>query len=446
MNEENAITLLRRLLKEAPLNDLEEAVFRFSWRGWSYSQISKCLGYDHGYIRGVGFHLWRSLTDECGQRVSKKNVRSVFEQKQYYLQESTPADHTISTNRLQHSGTWNDFPNLQELYGREEELATLHHWIVNDGSRLIGLFGPGGIGKTEIAKDLVQNLTDHFDCIIWRSLRNAPALPELLESILNLFSETPIDKQATRYETGKDEIDQFIDGLKQQRCLLVLDQVEAILQSGEYCGYFARGYQSYGELLKHIGEQTHPSCVILTSREKPLEFSQMQGNTLPVRSMTLSGLCPEAGRAIVELKGTFSATDEVWHKLVDLYCGNPLMLKTAGAAIQEMFEGKVESFLTHSVFIFDDINLLLDEQFNRLTTIELVLMDWLATQRSTVTLDTLEVALNTDKTLQSIPKRQVFEALKSLLRRALVYKAGSNFSQHPLIMEYLRENSPLQPE
>ena len=63
--------------------------------------------------------------------------------------------------------------------------------------------------------------------------------------------------------------------LKQHRCLLVLDNAESILKLGAHCGLYRPGYEDYGVLLKQVGEQSHQSCLLLTSREKPLEFSQL---------------------------------------------------------------------------------------------------------------------------------------------------------------------------
>ncbi|NJR67061.1 MAG: hypothetical protein HC772_19900 [Leptolyngbyaceae cyanobacterium CRU_2_3] len=42
-----------------------------------------------------------------------------------------------------------------------------------------------------------------------------------------------------------------------------------------------------------MSDERHQSCLVLTSREKPAEVSIREGDTLPVRSLQLTGLPPQ---------------------------------------------------------------------------------------------------------------------------------------------------------
>ena len=68
----------------------------------------------------------------------------------------------------------------------------------------------------------------------------------------------------------------------------------ALGQTGQY----RAGYEGYGQLFKQIGELAHQSCLLLTSREKPREVVQLEGEQLSVRTLPLKGLNPEAGREL----------------------------------------------------------------------------------------------------------------------------------------------------
>src|SRR2546422_449366 len=74
------------------------------------------------------------------------------------------------------------------------------------------------------------------------------------------------------------------------RCRLILDNVEAILQGGEHVGHYLEGYEEYGHLFRQVAEVPHQSCLLLTSREKPPELARLEGKLHSVRSLELGGL------------------------------------------------------------------------------------------------------------------------------------------------------------
>jgi hypothetical protein len=157
--------------------------------------------------------------------------------------------------------------------------------------------------------------------------------------------------------------------LRSRQCLLILDNVEIILDR-EQVGQWRKGYEAYGQLLRTIGDTPHKSCLLLTSREKPRELGLMEGEQGVVRSLPLSGLTPDDGRAIFRQKGTFTGSEAEWQTLINHYGGNPLALKMVAATIQELFNGRIADVLAdiaEGVFVFEDIRDLLDRQFDRLS-------------------------------------------------------------------------------
>jgi DNA-directed RNA polymerase specialized sigma24 family protein len=75
---EEALALLDTLMPGQQLKDIQETVFRYTWQGWTYAEIAKHAGYEVGYVRDVGYELWQQLTQTIGERVTKKNLRSVL--------------------------------------------------------------------------------------------------------------------------------------------------------------------------------------------------------------------------------------------------------------------------------------------------------------------------------------------------------------------------------
>ncbi|NEQ35148.1 MAG: NACHT domain-containing protein [Okeania sp. SIO3I5] len=157
-------------------------------------------------------------------------------------------------------------PTIPYFYGRIQELDTLKQWILQDKYKLIILLGRGGIGKTSLETKLRKEIENNFDYVIWRSLEASPKIESILEDSIKFFSN---QQETTLPETLEEKITRLINYFESSRCLLILDNAESILQSGNQTGKYREGYQGYGNLLKRIAESSHQSCLLITTREKP---------------------------------------------------------------------------------------------------------------------------------------------------------------------------------
>src|SRR5437763_11181189 len=70
---------------------------------------------------------------------------------------------------------WGEALDVPSFYNREQELATLSRWVVEEGCRLVSVLGVGGIGKSALAVQVMHRLADQFDVVIFRSLRDSPS-------------------------------------------------------------------------------------------------------------------------------------------------------------------------------------------------------------------------------------------------------------------------------
>lgn len=323
---------------------------------------------------------------------------------------------------------WGEAIDVEAFYGRERELQTLGHWITTERCRIVVILGMGGIGKTYLTAKLARQVRDQFDHVFWRDLRNAPPPADVLEDGIKFLSGQPLIELPADM-AGR--ISLLMNLLRENRCLLVLDNVETILQGKDRAGVCRHGYEGYGRLLEWMGETDHQSCLIVTSREKPAEIVPLEGDSSPVRSWQLAGLGQAEARKLLQDKG-LSGPDEAWATLIQRYGGNPLALRQVSGTIQDLFDGSIPAFLEQSGAVFGNIRSLLQEQIGRSSALQQEIMTWLAIEREPISLAELA-----GDVLQRVLPKQLLEGLDSLQRRSLIERSGARFTLQPVVMEYI---------
>ncbi len=315
------------------------------------------------------------------------------------------------------------------LRGRRTELVELQQWIITDRYRLVAVLGLGGIGKTALATALARQIKDEFEYVIWRSLRNAPPLEDILADCIKFFSN---QQQTDLSEDVSRRITLLIDYLRQHRCLMILDNAETILRS-DRAGYYLDGYEGYGELIQRVGETDHQSCLLLTSRERPKELNLIESKTTPVRSLQLTGLEQVEGREILTDMG-LSAPEETLNDLIDRYIGSPLALKLVSSTIQTLYSGDITAFLKDAATTIGYVRDPLEQQFERLSEREREIMYWLAINREPVSLPELR-----EDIVRLVSPQELLEALEALQRRSMIETSSGRFTLHPVVMEYITD-------
>src|SRR2546422_4396841 len=70
---------------------------------------------------------------------------------------------------------WGEALAVLSFYDRQREVASLTQWVVQERCRVASVLGMGGIGKSALAARVMHQLAPHFEVVLWRSLRDAPA-------------------------------------------------------------------------------------------------------------------------------------------------------------------------------------------------------------------------------------------------------------------------------
>jgi len=314
-------------------------------------------------------------------------------------------------------------PNVRILYGRTEELENLSQWIVTDKCRFVTVLGMGGIGKTAPVAKLVEKVKSEFQYVMCRSLYKAPPIEKFLSDAINLFSNFEIKLP----NTFDEKLTLLFDYLRSLRCLLVLDNVESIMQSGTYAGQYQTGYEGYAELIELVAESEHQSCLVLTTREKPKMM-------LREKSLQLSGLKESAGQQFFTENDYFKFSEAAQKKIIQCYGGNPQALHIVLTDIQDWPTVDIFQWIKNideNLLVFEDIEELLETQFERLSKPEKVVIYWLAINREPVSIFDLKADIVSPKI-----RRKVYGIVKSLRRRSLIEKVADGFTLQQIVMDY----------
>ncbi len=356
---------------------------------------------------------------------------------------STEKNSVSLGSTLHSSQDWGGAPSVAFLYGREAEAELLRSWIIDDLCRLILVTGLGGIGKTDLVTcigrggnraegtsyTLAHGIQSHFDCVVWRSLLNAPAPDELFSDVLAVIS----GHSSIRRSLPNQQIGEIIACLQSRRCLLIFDNLEAVLMPGDPSMRYREGYDGYGVFFEQIAKVNSQSCLVLTSREKPKVVADLEGIRKPVRSIALGGIGKNESRDLFSQIGTFYGTDEDWNNIVQLYRGNPLALELAARHIDQVFEGDLAAFLNDGHPVFSDLRDLLDWHLERLSHEETEIVYWLAIEREPVS-----IAMLFEDIVSPTSRERIASTLQSLQRRMPLERArGQYFALQPVLIEHI---------
>ena len=349
---------------------------------------------------------------------------------------------------------WNEIPQQHKFYGYQWELRRLTEWWAT-GCRLIGIFGLVGQGKSALGSYFCQSLRESLrsstpfdlaptevaeppakngeprqvDTIIWRSAHNVVAPVQLVQDWLAQLTGQP--PPAT--QEWQQLLALLIAQLAHKRCLLVLDNLDRLMQRDANTGRYHPDWAKYSELLCWIGTSQHQSCLLLLSRESPLEFARWEEQSTTIRSLQLTGLDEADGCQLLTAHGLTAPTG-LSAKLTQRYSGNPLALLIAAETIQQLFNGDVERFLAAETLIFDDLRTMFDDQFSQLGAVEREIL-------LHVVIDTEILAPEKLWSTLALPasRRTYLEAQRALLRRAWLESQQSGLVIPNLVLEYLAE-------
>lgn len=368
----------------------------------------------HCYAGQAPFSTWKAVDDLASGFLGRQRRAAATHRSKVQSAGQPLRDTTLATS--------------PGFYGRAAELDTLNRFIETEQCQLIGIFGLGGIGKSALVRHFVSQHKSQFDVVFWASLCTRPRPEELAASLLQQIGWSDSAVLPQRLD---NLIEQILVALHSCRVLIVLDQFESVLEPRVTAGRYCEGYEGYEQLLHTFSALTHRGCVLITSRERPVSFTNQEPDSGRIRSLRLGGMRP--GDAYLLLADQCIRADTATADLlIARYSGNPLAIKIIAEQIRELFADNVAAFMSAGELVVSGIEELLEKQFWRLSEAEQRVFVWLAIKRTPLSLAALQLQLH-----DSLSRREVSVALVSLWRRSLVEHERNGFMLQKIVQEYI---------
>jgi hypothetical protein len=361
LNLEKALVILDTFLPSKSLSNVQELVFRQTWEGKTYAEIASESDYDDDYIRDVGFRLWKMLSAELGEKVTKCNVQSVMRHYGYnYSEQNQDSPRAIAPKG---DRSWYFLDCYQTRWvGREALIQQLTEKLQAE-CRILSLVGIAGIGKSSLAARLALELKEAVETAVTQT-KSAYAdygkRAVLPIKVVSFDAEPPKFATVAQCLLGKEVIQNerwqtqphllvnaAIEYLQSQPCLLILDMVEEILETG-HAGEQRFQDPALAEFCDRLVKtDTMPSRVILTSQERPPTIAQ--GRYLERSHLQrLSGLSEPEALALFEIwdiRANSAIKRSYLQRIARAYEGHPLALRViAGEILEPPFNGKVTAY------------------------------------------------------------------------------------------------------
>lgn len=327
------------------LNDLQRTIFLQVWQGKKYLEIAEEYGYTEGHLKDVAYQLWKLLSKALGERVTKSNCRTVIERRLQSESMAKILPHSISSR--------------SNFIGRDNAIAYLNT-LVQQGSKVIVIQGEGGIGKTTLAQQYLNNQDFELvlELLMAKETTNITSVARVVEEWLKKdFNEEPGREFGVTLGRLKRHLDNRYIGI-------LIDNLEPALDKD---GMLISSHRAYVELLRVLSDAQVQSVTLITSRDR---FCEPNINVIHYR---LPGLDKKAWETFFHLRD-IESDQSILSKINKTYGGNAKAMGIISGVIGEDFAGDMNTYWQENYnnpLIERDLKNLIATQFERLQNLDI---------------------------------------------------------------------------
>lgn len=436
------LSLIDYSIKPAYLNQTQELVLKEVWNGKTYSKIAQDCNYDPEYIKTVGCNLWKTLSSAFNEPINKSNFVSFMRCRVGSLStvknediETTKNPQLESINHQFHIDyNWATVPKTSHFMGRKNELSILESCSQDVNCNCIVVSGMVGSGKTDLLKSFAEKVKYKFDYIIWVSLITPSPITTLIKDCLKRIDKNHenISKIDLKQQDLSSLLSYFINCLRNNKVLLLLDNLESVLEIDDNSFSYKRGLENYGDFLRSIVSTNHQSLLVCGSRVK-LKALEYYG-TNQVKLIDLQGLNQEYIFDFLTTKTSGIPNEEKILKLSESLQNNLKLLHIVDKHIN-FFEEYLDDIhrISEELSLLEAVASLLEQELNCLSKLEKKIVLWLAISSFPISQECL-----INQTNYHNSKIKFSSTIQSLKKRSLVIEQDSELSLMLVMKSYLR--------
>lgn len=412
------------------LSELERVILQQVWLGRKYLDIANSYGCTEGHAKDAGSRLWKLLSKVLKQKITKSNCRSILERccrkaatLSGLLEKASP-----SVEFLDRDGKVESFAaaniNVENVnfLGRGDAVSHLDT-LVSQNAKVIVIQGEGGLGKTTLAQQYLQN--QGFDLVLEllmaKETQNITAAEHVVEEWLKQdFNEEPGIEFGVSLLRLKRQ-------LHNRRVGVLIDNLEPALDEQ---GRFIKAHHNYIELLRVLSDTRVQSVTLITSRDRLCEPE------LNVEHYRLPGLEKYAWQQFFDNRG-LSVDPATLTQIHRAYGGNAKAMGILCGAILEDFAGDMAKYWQENhadPLAVTDLKNLAVSQINRLQVLDPQAYCLLCRLGCYRYQDVSKIpAQGLYSLLWDVPDLQHRQIITSLRNRSLIECSQGEYWLHPVV-------------